>query len=112
MHLIFEDEYGEELHRQDFVAVPRMDDLIILDGEEFIVKSVIWDMIQLRITVKVTQSTINPVEVDDTSTRLREAKNAILAVNKRVAEQEKKVKSLREQLVSVRTFIRTQGNKK
>ena len=110
MKIIYIDEYGEELYHAEMgvSTIPRGGEHVVFQQEDYRVKSVTWDMDNDSVIVEITQNLVRKQEKDDSEGRLREANNAIVALTKRVDTQEKKGRLLNEQLVSVRSYLRTQ----
>lgn len=116
MKIHYQDEYHETIYTAyNKEVVPRIDDSIMFNDEDYRIKDVIWAIEIDEIIVVVTQNLINKQKDDgSTDTRLAEVNRAILNLDKKVNAQEKKGKLLSEQLVSVRTYLKNTkdtGNK-
>ena len=112
MKIYYQDEYGVVIYTTNAVSVPRSGDMVFFQEDEYYVSAISW-MIELdQVVVSITQNQTKLSEKDDTSDRLSDVKNAIIAVGKRVDQQEKKGRLLSEQLVSVRTQLRSQKAQK
>ena len=114
MKIQYIDEYGETLYTSELgtVAIPRGGEHVSFQGDDYRVKSVSWMLEDDTVVVELTQNLVKKQEKDDSEGRLREAKNAIVRLEKRVDTQEKKGRLLNEQLVSVRSYLRTQKGPK
>jgi hypothetical protein len=117
MKIQYEDEYGETLHigTGEVTIVPTVGDFVILNEEDYRVKSVTWMIDHDFIVVMITQNMVkSSKKEDDNSGRLSEMHNAIVALNKRQDSNEKKSRALTEQITTVRKHInqRIQQDKK
>jgi len=110
MQIIFIDEYGETIleHKGDFI--PDVNDTVSIDDEDWRVKSRAFTPKQNGVVIELTQNQVKAKAPDEVGDRLKEMQRAIVEVNKRQDSQEKKSRLLREQLVSVRTHLRTRQN--
>lgn len=115
MQIIYQDEYGEGVYWGQNSHPASIGDTIIVDDEEYRVKSRIFYPQDDKIVITVTQGMIRSAQTESTdSGRLNEVKNAILAINKRQDASEKKGRALNEQIGSIRKHInqRIQQEKK
>jgi hypothetical protein len=115
MKIIYEDEYGVDLYEGPSTYPAAVGDSVILNEEEYRIKSRTFYPEQDVIVVTVTQTVIRQAQKEDkTNSRLNEMQNAIVAVTKRQDVSEKKGRALREQIGSVRRHInqRIQQEKK
>ena len=107
MKVIYEDDYGNRTYNQ-FVAVPG--DIVMIDGEDWLVKTRFYDLANDELLISLTQKSVREkVEEskDGTTGRLSEMQRAIVDVKKRLDSQDKLTKSLREQAMSIRQHIRS-----
>ena len=115
MKIVYEDEYGVDLYQGNSTYPAAIGDAVIIEEEEYRVKSRTFYPAQDAIVVTVTQMAVRAtVKEDKTPGRLAEMHNAIIAVTKRQDVSEKKGRALGEQLGSVRRHInqRIQQDKK
>ena len=111
MKIYYQDEYGVVIYTATTTAVPQVGHTVIFQQDTYRVSSVAW-MIELdQVTVSVTQNQTKLSEKDNTTDRLQDINTAIIAVGKRVDQQEKKGRLLSEQLVSVRTQLKQKAQK-
>ncbi len=108
MRVSFLDEYDVELftlgNEDGFPPIPG--DIVIIDGEEWKVKSRIFYPKFGRINIILSQGSIKVTEKDETNGRLTQLNNAIVDVSKRLDKEEKKRRLLSEELVTVRTILK------
>lgn len=112
MKIHYQDEYGEQIGVPDIMPfLPLNGDIVVVDGEDWYVKSRTFyngKGIVVTVTHAATRtSSAEPAPND----RLGEANSAIIAVNKRQDANEKKTRSLNEQIASVRKHINQQIQK-
>ena len=112
MKIQYIDEYDENIHSIEGDVVPRVGEMVMFKDEDYRVKSVTWMIEHNEIVVVLTQNLIKSSQEDSTEGRLQEVKHVMLNLGKRLEAQEKKGKTLTEQLVSVRTYLRTQRTQK
>jgi hypothetical protein len=113
MKIHYQDDYHETIYTAyNKEVVPRIGDAIMFDEEDYRIKDVIWAVEIDEVIVMVTQNLVKNQKEDGTDTRLAEVKSAILNLDKKVKTQEKKSKLLSEQLVSVRSYLKTQKAQK
>jgi septal ring factor EnvC (AmiA/AmiB activator) len=116
MKIHYEDEYGTKLYWGSEEAFPPMPgDMVVISGEEWIVKHRSFIPEEQTIIVLVTENIARVRHSENSETgRLREVQNAIVAVNKRQDASDKKSRSLNEQIGSIRKNInqRTQRENK
>lgn len=116
MLIIFQDEYEELLRTVHDTMIPRVGDTLLIDSQdEWQVISVTWKtelsdsqkFERVIISVKPTEDIRTPREtkVDD-SGRLREMSNAIIQINARLDESDKKARLTRDSLSSVRSHVK------
>jgi hypothetical protein len=113
MKIQYEDDFGSAVYiAYNKDAVPRIGESIIFDNEDYRVRDIIWLIEKDEVIVVITQNSIKPQKEDSESGRLAEVKNAIVTLTKQVATQTKKGKLLSEELVSVRTYLKSQKAQK
>jgi len=115
MQIIYQDEYGSGVYWGQSSHPANVGDSVIVDEEEYYVKSRVFFPQEDKIIITVTQNMIRSTHKESTdSGRLNEMNNAILAVNKRQDASEKKGRALNEQIGSIRKHInqRIQQEKK
>lgn len=106
MKLIYEDDYGNIYNAETANQIPRVGDSLVFDEEYFKVTDVVWDVIAETITVHYKENVVRSVKVSEDSTgRHRLLNNAIVALNKRQDESEKKTRALTEQVGTVRKHV-------
>lgn len=106
MKILYTDEYGELVYEGTGYP-PAPGDTVIIDTEEWIVKSRTFIPFLNQVAVIITDSVMKQ-KVDSAPTdagRLNEMRSAILNINKRQDATEKTNRNLREELVTVRKFI-------
>jgi septal ring factor EnvC (AmiA/AmiB activator) len=106
MKIIYSDEYGEEIVRVESGNIPTMGDTISIDDEDWKVKSRVFIPKEDSVVIEITQNMVRSKSSDDNGARLAEMQHAIIAVNKRQDTQDKKSRQLREQIGSVKTYLR------
>lgn len=112
MKIIYEDEYGETIYQsaQDVPAeqIPTTSDTVVIDDEDWRVKSRVFHVKENAVVVVITQ---NMIRTNDTtnndSGRLKEMSRAIIDLGKRQDASEKKGRMLTEQVSTVRKHINT-----
>jgi hypothetical protein len=110
MKVIYLDELDQELLAKDTEFIPRVGDSVQFGNttDYFVVKEVIWNVVNEIVLVVVAEPSIKRSETEDNlPARLSEIKNTIISVSKRQDVLERKNRALREQLVSVRTNLRS-----
>lgn len=115
MKIEYKDEYGEPLHSTNADMVPSIGHTVVLDGEEYKVRDVLWLIEHGYVIVEISQNIVRTPQKENTDAgRLAGVHNAILALNKRQDVSEKKNRSLNEQVGSIRKHInqRIQQEKK
>ena len=116
MKIRYIDEYGNDVFDSNNSVgsnfLPLVGDTVTIDDEDYRVKSRIFYPMEDEAVVELTQNQIKSKSSDDVGDRLAEMQRAIVKVNKRQDTQEKKSTRLNEQLVSVRTYLRTQRTEK
>ena len=111
----YEDEYGNIVITSRTSFIPGIGDTIIIEDEEYFVKSRIFNPIEEVVTVMITQNMIKPKGKEDNFTgRLAEMNSAILRINSRQDVSEKKNRVINEKLGAVKQKIsqRSQPEKK
>ena len=117
MTIVYKDEYGVGLFWGVSTHPANAGDTVIIEEEEYRVKSRIFIPERDEIIIIVSQgfgkSPTSPA-TDNDNGRLNKLSNAILGVNKRLESVEKKGRALTEQVVSVKKHInqRIQQEKK
>jgi hypothetical protein len=106
MQILYQDEYGEQLFLSESGQIPTVGDTIMLEEEDWRVRSRTFVPMQNAVIIEVTQNLVRSKEEDGTGTRLKEMGRAIVELNKRQDVSDKKSRLLREQLVTVRQHIR------
>lgn len=112
MKILFVDEYGETLFSQDDGYTPTIGDAVSLEDEDWRIKSRTFIPALNLVIIELTQNLIRSKAPDEDGGRLKEMQRAIVEVNKRQDQHEKKSRLLREQLVSVRQYIRRNNKPK
>lgn len=107
MKIVYLDEYGEPLYNTVSDILPNIDDLVFLTGVEWFVKERTFHPESNTVSVMVTETASVDRTRETKDGRLSEMKAAILDIRKRQDKQESKGRILREQLVSIRSFLRT-----
>jgi len=110
MQIRYVDEYGVGLYwgQTPQPIAPVIGDTVIIEEEEYRVKSRTFFPEKDVAVVELTQNQVKPKAPDEVGGRLQEMQRAIVDINKRQDSQEKKSRLLREQLVTVRQYIRNQ----
>jgi len=114
MNIIYEDDYGTEIYSRELtVAIaPQPGDTVVIDDEDYRVKSRAFYPSNDTLVVTVTQNMVRSgVTENADSGRHNEMKHAILALSKRQDASEKKNRALNEQIVTVRKHVNQQIRK-
>jgi len=113
MKITIVDEYGAILkvagERLGVTHIPVVGDSWMFNNTEWVVTGRTWNpaMTEMIIAVEpMDDQRETPNVTEDNSGRLKDLQRAIVEVNKRQTVQEKKTRNLREQLVSMRSFLR------
>ncbi len=110
--IIYEDEYGNEFQYRQTTIIPNVGDAVIIDEEEYRVKSRTLypkvDSIVIIITQSIGRTSV--AESSDTG-RLSRLQSAIIETNKRQDAVEKKQRTLGEQISTVRRHVNQQIQK-
>lgn len=112
MKIRYVDEYGVDVYETESLFIASVGDTVVFDDEDYRVKSRILDPREGVVVIELTQNQVRAKASDDNGDRLAEMQRAIIQVNKRQDTQERKAGHLKEQLVSVRSYLRTQKEKK
>lgn len=112
MKIIYEDEYGETIYQsaQDVPAaqIPTTSDTVVIDDEDWRVKSRVFHVKENTVVVVITQNMIRSKDAaSNDSGRLNEMNRVILDLSKRQDASEKKGRMLTEQISTVRKHINT-----
>jgi hypothetical protein len=112
MKIIYEDEYGEIVYQsaQDVPSaqIPTVSDTVVIDDEDWRVKSRVFHVKENTVVVVITQNMIRSKDAaSNDSGRLNEMNRAILGLSKRQDASEKKGRMLTEQISTVRKHINT-----
>jgi hypothetical protein len=108
MKIDYEDEYGNKIYwnSEEDLIPPSPGDTVIIEGEEWVVRSRIFIPKEATIVIIVADSlTRNRLQSSSGTGRLNEMQNAILGLNKRQDANDKKSRSLKEQIGSVRRNV-------
>lgn len=107
MQIIYKDEYGVSLYWGASTYPANIGDTVIIEDEEYRVKSRIFSPVKDEIIIVMTQGTYRaPVaESSVDAGRLNQLNSAIINTNKRIDATDKKNRALNEQLVTVRKHI-------
>lgn len=108
MKIVYEDEYGEVLFKGTSTVLPNSNDPVVLDEVEWFVKSRIFHPEDDTVVIVVAENAESENFTEAKDSRLNEMKSAILDLRRRQDKNESKGRLLREQLVSIRSFLRTQ----
>ena len=110
MQVRYIDEYGTGLYWGQTAQpiAPMVGDAVIIEDEEYRVKSRTFLPEKDEVVIEVTQNIVKSRDAEDSTTgRLAEMQRAIVDINKRQDLAEKRTKSLREQAMSIRQHIRS-----
>jgi hypothetical protein len=66
---------------------------------------------KIDVVVEITQNLVRSVQEDKTEGRLKETKSAIVSLTERVESAERRGRILADQVVRIKTHIRTQERK-
>lgn len=107
MNIIYQDEYGTGVYWGASTHPANIGDTIIVDQEEYRVKSRVFFPQEDKIVITVSQGSYRaPVaESSADNGRLNQVNAAIMQTNKRIDATEKKNRALNEQIVTVRKHI-------
>ena len=106
MNIIYEDEYGQPIFWGNSTHPANVGDSVVIDDEEFKVKSRVFYPQLDKIIVILAQSIFNRVEDDSKeSGRLTKLNAAILEVSKKQKAADKQTAELNEQLLSMKKHI-------
>lgn len=110
MDIEYRDEYDMILFQDfDITVVPAIGSTVVQGGDEYRVKDVKWFLNDNLVVIELTQNSIKAsIQENDESGRLKQLNNAILAVSKRQDVNEKKIRSVTEQISTVRKHINRQ----
>lgn len=112
MIVVYEDEYGEELLKvTDAGMIPNVGDSVIMEEEDWRVKSRTFYPAQNAVVVSVTQNLVRGEQKSAEDGRLKEVKASILELANKQSATDKKVRAVTEQTVSIRKHINTQIQK-
>jgi hypothetical protein len=108
MQVRYVDEYGSGLFwgQTPQPIAPVIGDTVIIEQEEYRVKSRTFLPEEDVVVIELTQNQVRSAEPNEVGGRLKEMQRAIVEVNKRQELTDKRVKSLREQAMSVRQHIK------
>ena len=114
MKVLFVDEYGENIpfKLNDFKFLPAAGDCVIIEDIEWFVQSRTFNTYSNFVTVELAESMgrkESPASTRDE--RVTEMKTQLQAITQRQNKQESKGRILREQLVSLRSFLKNQKPK-
>jgi len=106
MVIIYEDEYSESVFWGATTYPANVGDIVVVDGEEWHVKSRVFYPQEDKIVIVVTQrqNRISVAESKDTG-RQNQMHNAIIELSKRQDVMEKKNRALGDQLSVVRHSV-------
>lgn len=107
MKIIYYDEYMEPLFQGNAVVFPNVGDSVMLEANEWFVQSRTFHPGSDTVTIVVMENAAADKTVEAKDGRLSEMKSAILELRRRQDKHESKGRLLREQLVSIRSFLRT-----
>jgi hypothetical protein len=108
MKIIYRDEYNETIFTNALASAvsPFVGDTVIFDEEDWIVKSRTFFPKYDALIIELTQTIVRQKEDNTAGARLTELGNAIINGNKRQDVSEKKARSTRDQLASVRQYVK------
>lgn len=117
MQIIYKDEYDTTIYNDHvkIAIIPNINDIVIIEEDEYRVKSRIFLPKSEMVIIIITQNTIRKSSQENgDSTRLKEMSNAIMALGKRQDAGDKKTRLLHEQIISVKhlTSQRSKQDKK
>ena len=115
MTIVYQDEYGTGLYWGKSSHPANVGDTVIIDDEEYRVKSRVFVPEKDDIIITVTQNMLRAsVEESSDNTRQNQMHNAIIELTKRQDVNEKKHRAVSDQLGSVKRGInqRIQQDKK
>lgn len=116
MTIVYQDEYGTGLYWGQSSHPASVGDTVIIEDEEYRVKSRTFMPEKDDIIIVLTQGSMRAPVAESTvdAGRLNQVNAAIINTNKRIDATEKKNRALNEQIASVKKNInrRTQQDKK
>lgn len=106
MNIIYQDEYGSGLYRGTSTHLANIGDTVIIEDEEYRVKSRTFIPEKDEIIVTVTQNMLKAnVAESSNNSRQSQMHNAIIELTKRQDVTEKKHRALSDQFSTVRRHI-------
>lgn len=114
MIVVYEDDYGEELlkiNNPPSATIPRDGDSVIINEEDWRVKSRTFYPSQSAVVISLTQNMVRAAKNPPEDGRLQEVKASILELANKQSATEKKVRTVTEQTATIRKHINTQIQK-
>ncbi len=111
----YENEYEEVLFSVTTESVPLVGDSVVIDGNEFVVKSRTFYLKENGVSVVLSDYVHNSTVAESKdNTRLNQLNAAIIETTARVKDNEKKTRFIGDQISSVKKHInqQTRQNKK
>lgn len=106
MRIIYQDEYEIELYQSNNGQAAVIGDIVVIEDEEYRVKSRILYPEENTMVVVLSQSVPRAMQTESNeNSRLNQINSAILQTNKRIDATDKKNRALSEQIVTVRKHI-------
>lgn len=114
MNIYYNDEYDNTIHNSPTGTIlPTVGDTISIDEDDWLVKSRVFYPAYDAVVIIITQNMIKTSQTtDNTPDRLNEVRRAIIDINKRHDQSEKKNRALNEQLASVKKHIQQSRQEK
>jgi hypothetical protein len=116
MNIIYQDEYGTGVYWGASTHPANIGDTVVVDGEEYRVKSRIFYPQEDKIVITVSQGSYRAPVAESAvdAGRLNQLNAAIINTNKRIDATDKKSRAVTEQVGSIRKHInqRIQQDKK
>lgn len=109
MKVNFVDEYGDTLYSDSMDTIPRVSDSVLFEEDTYRVKAVIWDIAKGDIIVELSST---PEKVIKESSPVINNQHEVRLALQKAEKALKETKSLRNEFLNMRQFIKTLSPKK